>query len=202
MQKLFARWGQEKPTFESVLERELKSFGPTRRQTFFKVVKRMIDAAQKGDPMELVTAVHEPITSEFEMLKEQFAKIGVPEDKQGKAVNEFWLWERNCDLPHLRLTAYLFAAFARRAARGQKKITRGLMNDVVSIATYAHYVDAMFLDQECADLLAEQPLAKDLKYRARIFSFRNGGEFLKYLDEIRANTPAEVREFASRIYGL
>ena len=143
-----------------------------------------------------------PSRQQNEMLRELFEKSGVPAEQQRKAADDFWQWDGNRELPHHRLIAYLFAAFARRAARGQKKITRGLMSDVVSIATYAPYVDVMFLDQECADLLAEQPLAKDLRYKARIFSFKNGAEFLKYLEEIKANAPAEVRKFASRIYGI
>jgi hypothetical protein len=84
---------------------------------------------------------------------------------------------------------------------GQRHINRGMMNDVRAIASYAPYVDAMFVDRECAALLAELPLAQDLKYKARIFSLTNGQDFLEYLAEIEAATPSEVREQAARIYG-
>jgi len=60
----------------------------------------------------------------------------------------------------------------------------------------------MFVDRECAALLAEPRLAQDLKYKARIFSLTNGQAFLDYLAEIEAATPPEVREQAARIYGV
>jgi len=68
-----------------------------------------------------------------------------------------------------------------------------MMNDVRAISTYAPYVDAMFVDRECAALLAEHRLAQDLEYKARIFSLTNGQAFLDYLAEIEAATPSEVR---------
>jgi hypothetical protein len=60
----------------------------------------------------------------------------------------------------------------------------------------------MFVDRECAALLAEYPLAQDLNYKARIFSLTNGQAFLDYLAEIEAATLPEVREQAARIYGI
>ena len=76
-----------------------------------------------------------------------------------------------------------------------------MMNDVRAIAVYAPYVDAMFVDRECAALLAEPPLA-DLNYKARVFSLSNGQAFLDYLAEMEAATLPEVRQQAARIYGV
>ena len=41
------------------------------------------------------------------------------------------------------------------------------MNDVRTISTYAPYVDAMFVDNECAAFLAEKPLSTDLNSKRR-----------------------------------
>ena len=92
---------------------------------------------------------------------------------------------------------------ARRAVQGQKTIVnKGLMNDVRAISCYAPYVDAMFIDKECAQLLRERPLIDDLEYKVRIFSLVQPDAFLSYLDEIENATPPAVREFAARIYGV
>ena len=202
MQELFAHWSREKPAFDSVVDRELKAFGTSRRKILLSAVKRSIEAASAGDSMAIFSIMHESIMEEAEMLRSLFEKNGVAAIQQGNEVNMFWQWEGNRGLPHLRISAYFFAAFARRAAQGQKKITRGLMIDVTSIATYAPYVDAMVVDQECANLLAEKPLATDLKYKARIFSLGNPDELLEYLDELEKNVPRQVHEFATRIYKL
>lgn len=76
------------------------------------------------------------------------------------------------------------------------------MNDVRAISAYAPYVDAMFVDNECSALLAEEPLLSELDYKARIFSLSRGDEFLQYLAEMEEATPVEVRDYAARIYGV
>ena len=55
------------------------------------------------------------------------------------------------------------------------------MNDVRAISTYAPYVDAMFVDRECAELLGEGRLRDELEYKARIFSFADTQAFIDYL---------------------
>lgn len=130
------------------------------------------------------------------------AKAGVPADQAGQAVRDFWSSKIYRELPHHRISSYLFAAVARRVVQGQKTIiNRGLMNDIRAIACYAPYVDAMFVDKTSEQLMHERPLSDDLKYKARIFSFSNQDSFLDYLDEIEAATPRRVKELASRIYG-
>lgn len=85
---------------------------------------------------------------------------------------------------------------------GQRKFTRGLMTDFQAIAAYAPYVDAMFIDRECALLLGEGELSRELHYRARIYSYANKEEFLAYLRVLEAQATAEVRGYAERIYGI
>jgi hypothetical protein len=96
----------------------------------------------------------------------------------------------------------MFAAFARRIGSGQRKFTRGFMTDVQAIAAYAPYVDAMFVDKECAALLAEEPLRSQLNYRAQIFSYGNCEAFLDYLRALERQATPAVRQYAKRIYGL
>ena len=79
-----------------------------------------------------------------------------------------------------------------------------MMNDVRAISTYGPYVDAMFLDNECASLLAEEPLRSKVKgnLKAKIFSATSGDAFLKYLRELELRAPPEVKQYAEEIYGL
>ena len=75
------------------------------------------------------------------------------------------------------------------------------MNDVRAIGAYAPYVDAMFVDNECATFLAEKPLSTDLMFKAQIFSLNSGDAFLEYLDQIAERATDEVRLYAKQIYG-
>jgi hypothetical protein len=75
-----------------------------------------------------------------------------------------------------------------------------ILNDFTAIATYAPYVDAMFVDKECASLLQHGRLRSELQYRARIFSLSNPQEFLNYLDELSNGATKEVVDWAAELY--
>ena len=59
-----------------------------------------------------------------------------------------------------------------------------MMNDVNAISAYGPFVDAMFLDNECASLLREEPLRSEIKLNAEIFSATSGDAFLRYLKDL------------------
>lgn len=199
---LMDHWRTNGTTFENVLENEFASFGPTKRRTLFDALNRQMQANTIEEPMAYMAAINHPILTEFRVLCDLFASMGVAETELGKSVNDFWLWDGNRTQPHLEIFAYLFAAMARRVKSGQKSQTRGFMNDIMAISTYSPYVDVMFVDKECASLLSEQPLVSKLHYRARIFSMSNIKDFIIYLDDLDRKVAPDVRELASRIYGL
>ena len=202
MQRLAKKWAAEKPTFQQLLKSELRSFFEARPEALHVAIENVQRAAASQNPMELFEADGHHMLTEYRMLSHVFAKAGIAKADVAKEVLRFWNWDRNLEQPHHRISAYMFAAIGRRVVNGQRNISRGMMNDVRAIAAYAPYVDAMFVDRECAALLAEQPLVQDLNYKARIFSFTNGRAFLDYLAVIEAATPPEVREQSARIYGI
>lgn len=202
MQQLIATWARDRPTFAAVLRHELNSFGPVRQSAFARAMRNMIAAAEGDDAMAQVNAIHNYFLEEHAVLRHMFIEAGTPERDAGREVIRFWHWERNRDLPHNRISAYLFAALARRVVGGQRKVTRGFMNDVRAISAYAPYVDAMFVDRECAEMLNEGRLRDELQYRARIFSFADTQAFLDYLAELEARATDEVKRSVAIAYGL
>ena len=201
MQHLKEIWAVERPTFDHLLDAELQAFFG-RPQALLVAIQGIHRAMDSEDPMELLKAFHHPILKEYKTLTAMFLRAGVREGDLAREVSRFWHWERNLEQPHHRIGAYIFAAIGNRVVNGQRRVNQGTMNDVRAISTYAPYVDAMFVDKECAALLAEPRLAADLQYKARIFSFANPDAFLCYLDELEASTPDVVRAQATRIYGM
>jgi hypothetical protein len=59
----------------------------------------------------------------------------------------------------------------------------------------------MFLDNETAGLLGEEPLRTSLDFGTRIFSWNTRDRFLEYLDEIREAVPGEHVELVETVYG-
>lgn len=198
MEKLAAQWLADKPSFEAVLKMELDAVLKGKVGALVASEKKKVST----DPEEFFSAVNSPIQREVRNLLNFIRKRGVPASEAGQKVRELWASETYRQLPHHRISAYLFAAIARRVVGGQKTVVnKGMMNDVRAIATYAPYVDAMFVDKTSAQMLQEKPLSDNLHYKARIFSFANGDEFLRYLDHLEAETSPDVRQFSSRIYG-
>lgn len=199
MEKLAARWVAEKPDFDAVLNVELDAVLVGKVGALAATEKKKYSA----DPDVFFNAVNSPIQREVRTLLNVMRKAGVPHHEAGQKVREVWASDVYKQLPHHRISAYLFAATARRVVRGQKTIiNKGMMNDIRAISAYAPYLDAMFVDKTSAQLLQERPLSEDLEYRARIFSLDDRDHFIAYLEELEATTPPDVREMASRIYGV
>lgn len=202
LKQLADTWLERKASFAAVLENEFSEIGPTKIQALAKWHEEVSNLAP-SDPLALFESSGRPIYREYRELRRLLEDQGVDEDKQLTEIIKFWHWERQREIPHQKISSYLFAAVARRVAMGEKRIVdRGLMNDVRTISTYAPYVDALFIDKRCAALLNEEPLRVELKYKARIFSLSDPDEFLEYLREIEGQTPEEVREYAALIYGI
>jgi len=140
----------------------------------------------------------------FDGLRRLFESLGVPTDQSAKRVSDFWHWQGNEQIPAHRISAYLFAALGWRISSGGQLpiIKPSVLNDFTAIATYGPYVDAMFVDNECAFLLKQGRLRTEVHLNARIFSLSSRDEFLDYLRGLVDSTPTNVSEVARAIYGL
>lgn len=201
MTALVAIWANEKPSFETVLKRELAAYGPSKLKAFFGALEAYATASASGDIESIINSSGGPIMHEHRALEMVFDRAGVPKDERTKHVVGFWQSEEAAKLPLHVIEANLFAAVARRVGQGQRKFSRGLMNDVRAISAYAPYVDAMFVDKEFEVILKETPQLRQLPIKAEIFSFKSTGPFLDYLTELCERASSDVRRFASRIYG-
>lgn len=200
MTRLAATWAKEQPSFQEVLDRERAAYGKAKVGVFFQTLTDYGTATESGDVQGVINSSLSHIMDEHRALEHVFKKAGVPENECTEHVIDFWLSEEARHQPMHDIEAHLFAAFARRIGRGQRKFTRGLSNDIRAIAAYGPYVDAMFLDKEFEIILKETPELRKLPLKAKIFSFASLDEFLGSLNDLCERTPADVRKYASRIY--
>jgi hypothetical protein len=206
---LAMRWALEKPSFATVLEAELSSYAKANSGALSEVFSRFEEAARQGDGMALLEASGHPVYREFMALKGLFERHGCNSQESARRVIEFWAWPGLRELPRHRTSSYFFAAIARKMAAGQRRPpTPGTFSDLDAISTYAPFVDVMIVDNECAALLAEEPLKSEISFRAEIYSMknrrndRNGESFVQYLEALADAAPAEVRKYAEEIYGI
>lgn len=105
------------------------------------------------------------------------------------------------DVPFLRISSFLFAAMARRAAGGMKLPAKAPYADIDMISAYLPFCDALFVDREMHSLLKEQPLQRDLKFGAKVFSLQSKSDFLGYLDDVKSRATKEHLQTVQEIYG-
>ncbi|WP_417425985.1 hypothetical protein [Hoeflea sp.] len=203
MAPLYEHWRADpKTSFKSVLKTELESFGSSRASAYSHFAKIARQGLESGDTNAFMNGALSGPVHEFREFREYFRESGLEADDSERQVVTFWLWPGNWTIPHHRIQAFLFAAMARKIVAGQRKNpTRGAPNDIRAIATYAPYVDAMFVDSEFASFLQEAPLKDGLKYRARIFSIRTRDAFLDYLRELVRGATMDTELIAVALYG-
>lgn len=137
------------------------------------------------------------------VIIKRLKRKGISEEKDiNKKLNEFLYSETFEDVPYIKISSMLYAAMARRANKGKKEPPgRGFLNDVEVISTLQPYCDAMFIDKECRSLLLEKPLCDNITYGTKIFSPKNKGEFLAYLDQIRQSASEAHLKVVEEVYG-
>lgn len=204
MQVVFKRWQSEKTkTFDDWYEEERSAFGPTILKSYIESVQRFTSAL-RGDvgsrwdhllPSETVTLVSE--------IQDELKQEGISDDQVLPKTIEYFKSDAIKEVLYGKISALLFASMARKAASGRKKPpTRGVVNDVKTIASLSPYCDTMFVDNECRGYLIEEPVKSRLGLRTQFFSQASIEEFLQYLDQIEAEADNNHIEKVREVYGV
>ncbi len=199
---LYERWSRERPSFKEVLEKELAALAPGYLGAYVNAMSKAASAMQSGDVNEFMDGALSAGVRLIHEIKRVITKSGVAEPEALNETAKFFKWAELHTMPHHWISAHLFAAIADRLAKGQRRFPgRGMMNDIKAISIYGPYVDAMFIDNECAAFLEEKAVAKGVNLKARIFCLKRSAEFLDYLRQLGDRAPDDVVEAAKAIYG-
>jgi hypothetical protein len=201
LKSLAEGWAKRRPTFDQILKHELSSYGSAMREALRDQIAKTEAAIASDDPSS-VLELRFGLISRYRQLAAMFVSKGVPPQNAYDEVSKFLDWNGNQHQPAHRIFAYLIAALGWRVSSGRSPdIGAGILNDFSAVATYAPFVDAMFIDKECASLLQQGRLRSELSYKARIFSMSNKEEFLDYLEELGDSAADDVRQLANDLYG-
>ena len=205
LQQLWEQWASESQvSFEDRFQTERRGIADAVLQSFMTHVQRWhrvtTGAEEVVDPLQLMPGW--PVQLLAGLLR-RLEERGVRQEAQLQQAVHFLYSEPALCAPENHLGALLHASLARRAASGQKHVpSRGTHNDIAFIAAYLPYCDAMFIDNEFAQLLSEEPLATEVKdYPTRIFSTRSRDEFLTYLADLEAESEPDHLALVARTYG-
>lgn len=201
LRQLAKGWADNRRTFDQILKHELSSYGSAMRLALRGQVEKTNAAIASNDPSAILD-LQFGLINRFSRLARMFERNGIAEHDAFREVSKFLDWPENQNQPTHKIFAYLIAALGWRISSGQSpEVSAGILNDFTAIATYAPYVDAMFVDKQCASLLAQGRLRSEISYRARIFSMNDKEEFMQYLRQLCDAASDEVRAFAHDLYG-
>ena len=202
--RLWERWASEnEASFEDRFQRERRGVADAALQLFREHVERWhgvtTGSDEIEDPMQLMPGWPVQLVS---WVLRRLEEEGVSEDGRLQDTVRFLYSGQALCAPENHLGALLHASLAWRAICGQGCPSRGTPNDIAFIAAYLPYCDAMFIDNEFAQLLSEGRLAAAANdYPTKIFSTRSRDDFLEYLHELEADAEPAHLDIVTRTYG-
>jgi len=138
----------------------------------------------------------------FNDIKERLREKRIKKEELNSKLGKFLRSQIFEDTPYIKISSMLYAAMARQAASGRKKLpTRGFMTDVKIISTLLPYCDAMFIDNECRNFLTERPLCDEISYGTKVFSLADKNEFISYLENIKSKASKGHLKKVEEVYG-
>jgi hypothetical protein len=179
---------------------ELNSFGNVTMNNYMDYLSKLVNVNEYIDRLEEI----QPNDS-VKIISDLLTILGQhgisDSERMWAKIVEYFSEANFSQLPTLHISALLYGALARQAAMGRKKPpNRGTMNDITMISTYMPYCDAMYIDKEFSNILAEIPEGQ-LNYKAKIFSNNSKADFLNYLNDIEKTATPEHIAKVNEVYG-
>jgi len=201
--EVFKRWQCEKDQkFEDWYREETLGFGRGIATAVEQRLKRHLEI-QSGGEWTLDDILPSSGQEMFSTIVEAHKYTGY---SLTDAITKTWelLGTTKVDIvPFVWIGSMLWAAVARKAAAGQKRLpSRGMASDIRMVSDLLPYCDTMFVDNEVSALLKESPLDRISEtFNTEVFSLNNQEEFIRYLDEIESSASEEHLVLVEEVYG-
>lgn len=204
LQEVFEQWQKEKKSFKEVFAAEKSAHCQSLIQKFLEDCRKraqMPVMMMRGDMPSLNDVL--PSRAESLVMNLQF----IFEQEVGKELGnaklaDFFKSGAINEAPFNLIRAAMYASLAAKAAAGQKEMpNQGTATDINIVSTLLPYCDAMFVDNPCRALLQDIPRDCSLPYACKVFSLNTGGDFIRYLTEIRDSVTPDHLKLIEEVYG-
>lgn len=198
---VFDDWAQSKNNFMQDVALEIADAGRNYINEYIKYVARI----GGGDFNALLDS---PVASQCVQSLLQAVPKGTPPDEAIRKVASFFASPHFANLPSEWLSARIFATLKAMVRRGEfanrtkaLETHGGVFFDVQHIATYAPYSDAIFIDNQMANLVKQPTVGITDRFGTQVFSRSTMDEFLSWLDNVESSMTQEHEEALRRAYG-
>jgi hypothetical protein len=183
LQKVFARWQQEKKSFKEVFENEKGAYAQNLIGLYRAECEKRAQAfalVMRGQMPSLNEVLYSQ-TSYMVLQLQQTFEQAVGKEKSMAALAEFLSSGALSEAPFNIIEASMFASLAQKASAGQKEVpNQGTFTDVNIVSTLLPYCNAMFMDNGCRGILQDIPREHKLPFPCAVFSPNTGAEFIRY----------------------
>jgi hypothetical protein len=204
IQEVFELWQKEKKPFKEVYEIEKTAY-------YEHLIKTYAEDCRKRSQMPLqimrgqMPSLNDMLPSRAETqmmsLQSQFQQA-VGQAEATPMLRTFFASGAMNEAPFNTIGAAMYASLAAKAAAGQKSIpNQGTVTDITLVSTLLPYCDAMFMDNGCRALLQDIPKDYRPPNPCLVFSPNTGGDFIRYLKDIRDGVTPEHLKLVEEVYG-
>lgn len=191
---LFPGWRESANTFEQDVALEHNATAKGYVDAYLTYVKRIAE----GDYMALMDS---PIMSQvIQTLMHHFAQE-VPRPERMTRILAFLYSDHFRNTPYHDIQARMYATLKAMVKGGSymnpdKSIGRlsGFYFDVKHISTYAPYCDAFLMDNPMAEIVGRDTVALTDRYGVQVFCRNNWGDFIAWLEGLKAGMTNEHKE--------
>jgi hypothetical protein len=196
-----SRWLKEGKTFDEWVEDETQDFERVIVEGYLQFLRNYKDIKDGRQPASM-PSLDDVFYRTMDTIRREFVESGADREEALQRTLKFLSSRELGVIPEMRISSMLWAARALKAAAGQRAPPRAsFATDVGTISAYLPYCDAMFVDNECRALLAEEPVRSRLTFPTRVFSVSTWDQFTAYLDELLASCPEDQRRLVRMVYG-
>lgn len=203
MRRAAKTWRDEdRRPFEERFERELRGYGPSLMQRYYR---RVFSVGQAVSGQRAFTEDDVfPTNSQLIVmdLKDALAGRGGDEAVADGPIAQFFQSEALAQVPFLRMSCGLLAALATEISEGRgADPDRGMVQDIGVISTLLPHCDAMLIDNRAHRLLSLADERLHFGYDTAIFSTRTRNDLLYWLDDLESGVSDERRALVIEVYG-
>lgn len=205
LESVIERWRGEEGSFDVQYKAELNAASRAIVETYVNHSNRVTDAANRGDQASFYELQLDPPAGYilFTQLMEDASLKALPIEARRLAVRDFLFTEQALETPYNVATSLLFAALARAVRSGQKKIRpKGMWYDFQNIGAYLPHCDVMFIDNECAQMIAQRPVCDRLEGSDKIYSLRSRDALLEWVLNLERDATAAYLNSLRKHYRL
>ncbi len=199
MEALYADPDYINRSFEEHVHLETEGFAHGLLGTFGNEKRELFEVLSGVRPPTPLTFLSSPSAQVVHMVLEILQRESQVNDRNNKA-REFFFSPQFASVPAVNINAILRAVMGLKTKDSGRKPKPSDQYDLDIISSYMPYCDAMLIDGEMRSLATDGKAQLHQVYGTHLFSAKTLDKLIRWLDEVEASFPTQLRMAVSNVY--